>query len=297
MGISAIGPMIKTGVKTAGMAIKAHLPEICTYGGAAMTLGGTVWIGIVSKKANDIVAEARAELAAAKVIPDKKESKKAAKEAYKKATKALAKLYAGPTVLEVVGYGLIFEGHAMIQGQLAVVEAAYIALDKAYSGYRDRVRDEVGYDKEQQLFDGKVYDEYGNLLRDYGGPATPYTIFFAKWMPNGKINPLWNDDPLETLARLRRVEQKLADQFAKDGGLFLNRINHHLYQPKTKEGQIFGVKKMNDGDIFTLNIPSVTDPSIADFLRGEDEGLVLTVGTVAPMLDILPSQSDVNEEE
>lgn len=300
MNFNTIKMGMRATTKGAELFLKKYGPDICTYGGTALTIGGTVWIGVVSRKAHTIVDDMKAalDLIAGKVEAheiDKKQARKESRSVYVDAFGKLGKLYGIPVAMEVVGYVMIFNGHAMLKNQAAILSAAYIALDKAYSEYRRRVEDVYGHEREQEIYTGHVSmtnpDDGTKYIEEYGTAAMPHLLIFTKYIDAAKKhkNRLWNDDPIECLANIRRIEADLDKQFHDDGYLFLNDIMKATIGHKCKEGQYLGmIYKPGEKEHFTFNIPDIADVQMENFMSGNEDGLELFIELDGPIMNRIP---------
>lgn len=160
-----------------------------------------------------------------KVYPEdnKKEIKKLQRQTFLK----LAKVYSVPVVLALASLTCLGTSYKFMKNRQIAIGAAYMTLENAFKGYRNRVKEAVGEEKEQEIFRDikdtiikkQVVDENGEVKeveeivrRAQSGGA--WELWFdagsLKWSNNGRTN-------YETLMNLQ-----------KEANITL-KINHSLF--------------------------------------------------------------------
>jgi hypothetical protein len=180
---------------------------------------------------------------------------------YGKSAVKLGKLY-GPAL--VVGGLSIFAltgSHVQLTKRNTALTLTLVSALQAFNEYRERVRQEVGEEKEKEIYTKGMYAS--RIALGEGEPAeirpaeveslSTYARMF-EW-----TNPNWYEDP--NLNRgFVEVAQNHADHMLKARGhYFLNDAYDSLGLPRTREGSIVGWAKNGNGDgyvefsVFELN--------------------------------------------
>lgn len=194
-----------------------------------------------------------------------------------------AKLYAPAVGLGIVSVGLLTGSHVTLSRRNVALTAAYAAVEESFSKYRDRVRDEVGEEKEREYYRGvqemEIHDtkkgkvDKKKYINPGGGPPSPYARFFDDHNAN------WDQRPEVNLLFLR-AQQNYANQLLQSRGhVLLNDIYDALGMDRTEAGCVVGwVKggkdKDSDGYIDFGIFDSKALDRFYDFIHG-DEGIWL----------------------
>lgn len=156
---------------------------------------------------------------------------------YTKATVKLGKLYAPAVIFGVVSTGLLAGSHVQLTRRNAALLGAYAALNEAYEHYRQRVREEIGDEKEREIY----YDirskqlESGELVTTVD--PTKHSIY-ARFFDEYSIH--WEKDP-ELNKLFVQCQQNFANQLLlTKGHLFLNEVYDMLGIERSGAGQVVG---------------------------------------------------------
>jgi hypothetical protein len=177
---------------------------------------------------------------------------------YLRAGYSLAKLYGPAILVGAASVACLTKSHSILNGRNAALTAAYAGLDKAFSNYRERVGDEVGVERERELYAGGSYQT--ELIRDPDGTGedavevvrfvpdtnrySPYARFFDE------TNPNWSRDRGYNLIFLR-AQQSYANQMLQARGhIFLNEVYDNLGFDHSSAGAVVGWVLNKNGDNF-----------------------------------------------
>jgi hypothetical protein len=114
---------------------------------------------------------------------------------------SIGKLYAPTVIVGVISIGCLTGAHVVLNRRNVALTAAYAGLEKAYQGYRDRVREEYGEDTELALHHGTRQEEV--MVETTNGPKkqvktvvdgtrSVYAKFFDQFNPNYQKQPEYN---------------------------------------------------------------------------------------------------------
>lgn len=154
---------------------------------------------------------------------------------------AVGKLYLPATVLGAIAVACLTGSHVQLSRRNAASVAAFTALSQAFDEYRDRVRQEIGEEKEKEIYRGastiEITDENGQKqLVPVVSPSgrSIYSKCFDEFNQCWKNNAEMNRNFIET-------QEKYANHLLqREGFLFLNDAYKMLGFEATQLGQIVG---------------------------------------------------------
>jgi len=144
-------------------------------------------------------------------------------------------------IVGVISVAALTGSHVVLSRRNVSLTAAYAALMKAYDEYRDRVRDELGTDKELDVHRGitrqQITGDDGKTteIATYApGKSTMYSRIFDEFCPNWQKNNEMNRMYLEGM------ERHFNDLLIVRGHVFLNEIYDALGFDRSQAGQWVG---------------------------------------------------------
>ena len=167
----------------------------------------------------------------------------------KEATKTLAKIYCTPALIGSASILLLTSSHVQMTRRNATLTLAYGSLHQAYSEYRERVKNELGEEKEREIYHGvsveQVKNENGKLesIKNVDtSKLSPYARFFdqtsSNWQKNAEYNRLF----------LQGMQNFANNRLHAQGYLFLNEVYDMLGIERSLVGQIVGWAVGGEGD-------------------------------------------------
>jgi hypothetical protein len=278
---------------------KKNGPSIMTYvgvGGFVATVGlairATTKMDEVAPKLRQQVEEVK--LTALDEGTAKKEYSENLARVYFDIAKQAAKIY-GPTFATgTVSILLVLGGHGMMVKRQAQMAALYTAVDASYKAYRARVREELGAEKELDLYRRppmRAVDEIGEdgepvegsdttMIDPDGVNASPYARFFDESSVN------WRKTPEYNFMFLKSQEKWANDRLTAVGYLFLNEVYEALGLERSQTGQIVGwlKKKTGDNDGFvSFGIENIHDDNSRAFVNGYENVVMLDFNVDGPI--------------
>ena len=188
----------------------------------------------------------------------------------------LTKLYGPAVVCGVLSVGALVGSHNILNRRNAALAAAYGTLEKAFNGYRQRVRDAYGEKREQELYHDVLPceiedEETGKVVkRKVANGASPYAKFFDEFNKN------WESSPEYNFLFLKLQQQYANDRLNAHGHLFLNEVCGSLGLERTKEGAVVGWVKGNGDDYVDFGIfTRDNEQQVLDFMVGREKGIWL----------------------
>lgn len=297
---------LSQGVQRGLLVAKKISPDVLSYGGIAMTIGGGVLACRATLKAQDII---NARMQTIEVInqiwkeqqPDFKGPKHnlpkndegepipyTEKDFLQDKTKfitrmvlELGKVYLPAILVGGIGIAAILGGHDILKNRNAALMAAYTAVDKAFSTYRQRVKDEVGEEREADIRHA-IHEEVVTSVKPDGteglisGPVidpngiSEYARFFDE------SSSQWSREPEYNMAYLKCQQNYANDLLKSRGHIFLNEVYDMIGVPRSKAGTIVGWVISKDGDNFVdFGIYDPTNLAAREFVNGQERSILL----------------------
>lgn len=278
---------------------KAHSPTIMFAGGVIGVVATTVLACKATLKLDDVLEEAEDLRDKAQTLEhrDYSEKDRSRDLAFIKVQTALkvAKLYAPSVAVGVVSVAALTGSHVVLSKRNAAVMAAYSALDKGFREYRDRVRDEYGEEKEQELRYGVVTrtelveaDE-GSDVVEYKEIPKKMPSIYAKFFDDGSAS--WNRDPEYNHIFLMCQQNYANDLLHARGHIFLNEVYDMLGLPRTKAGAVVGWIVSKDGDNFVdFGIFDQGNKRSRMFVNGDERSILLDFNVDGVIYDLLKDE-------
>jgi hypothetical protein len=158
----------------------------------------------------------------------------------------IAKQYALPLAVGLASLGCFGGAHYILNKRNGVLLVAYGALDRAYSQYRKAVSDEVGEEREREIYHGVEAQESREKMANGTEKVTqvkgvrrannrsPYAVCFDEQ------SHLWTREPgmNEHILEIKRAQAN--DKFMTHGHLFLNEVYDLLGLPRSQQGAVVG---------------------------------------------------------
>lgn len=257
------------------VALKANSPKILFGLGIAGAIGGTVLACRATLKLHDVLDDIDAEVQGVKTdLANTKTYNKDLAYVYAKGGIEIVRLYGPAIIVGSVSVAALTGSHVQLTRRNAGLSMAYAAVTKAYDEYRLRVREEIGEERELELYTG-VYTE--EIIGEDGkkktvslvkpGQSSPYAVFFDSNNPNWKHNQEYNRIFLQ-------AQQSYANHLLNSRGhVFLNEIYDNLGFDHTVAGAVVGWVMGNGDNFIDFGIYDVSNADTIEF--GENADLLL----------------------
>lgn len=191
----------------------------------------------------------------------------------------------GPSVLfEIGAIGCIVYSQKILRERNAALGAALALSAKTFASYRERVKEKIGAEAEENLFYGReektieVVDEKGKKKKEKV-VVTDQTKSFS---PYGRVfdetSKQWTPDPEYNKMFLKAQQEYCNTVLRSKGFLYLNDVYKALGFKETKEGQVAGWiydEKNPNGDNFVdfgmydINVDGYHDDRTNDTISEE----------------------------
>lgn len=192
---------------------------------------------------------------------------------YLKGTGNIVKLYAPAIVLGGASIAALTGSHITLTRRNAALTAAYSALSASFDSYRDRVRKELGDEKELDVYHAvqleKMAGDGKTELVRMADPNkfSPYARFFDEHNPNWEKNPEYNRIFIQ-------CQQNYCNHLLHARGhVFLNEVYDTLGLPRSQAGQVVGWVLNQGGDNF-IDF-GIFEVGNSEFVNGWERSILL----------------------
>jgi hypothetical protein len=164
----------------------------------------------------------------------------------------IAKLYAPALIVGTASIACLTGSHVTLTRRNAALTAAYTSLFEAYKSYRERVREQVGEEKEREIYLGApvaIDKKSGDkIIKTTAGHNLSQ---YSRWFD--RSNPNWQKTAEYNRAYIDLQIFQLNDRLKARGHVFLNEVYDDLGLSHTSQGAIVGwtwpPREGCDGDI------------------------------------------------
>lgn len=251
---------IKTGAIIVKNKTVKHSPEILMVGGiisGVAAIGSAIYVSITKTPA--VIEDTKLTLDAIHEISEyvessndevsytEEERKKEIALTYIQTGRKLIRIYSLPFALEIVSVTSFLASNHILKKRNVALAAAAAALQKSYHDYRMRVRDEIGFEKEDAIFYGREIktieteqiDENGKTKKkkekvEVRSAKDPFTFCIDEsW--HG-----WDDDLDIVYGSLEAYQDYNNRLFHRIGQRTMNDVLDSLGLERTKIGQTHG---------------------------------------------------------
>lgn len=282
-------------VNRSGLKLQKHSPQILFYGGLVGVVATTVLSSRATLKAVPVIEEhkeARGNLDVKShdnyVTTD--EYTRIATQQYTVTVMSLAKLYAPTILVGGISIAALTKSHRQLTSRNTALTVAYTGLFKTFESYRNRVREQLGDEIDQQLMHGTVQqqleyeDKQGKTRTKEITALDPSSSAALTYMFDSNA-PSWCKDPGYNQAFLDNQQRWANIMLQKQGHLFLNEVYDMLHIPHTREGNILGwvFDDLGNNDMFV----ELGHHKDGEFMAGFKRDVMLEFNIHGPILDLI----------
>jgi hypothetical protein len=233
---------------SAGFALRRNAPTILTMTGVVGFCATTVLTARATKKALDRLPDVQKKITSARelVVTEggltERERQEALIRAYLEGAITMGKIYGPTLVTGATSIVCVLAGHNLLMKRNAAIAAAYSAMAASLKAYRARVAEEVGVDKERELYyeptPCEIVDDDGQVVYSVQSDLPPGASIYARWFD--ETNPNYTKTPEWNLVFLKQQETWFNQRLGAHGYVFLNEVYEALGIPRTQIGQVVG---------------------------------------------------------
>lgn len=270
---------------------KHNSPHIFFAAGVAGVLGGTFLACRATLKLEDTLDEIKEDVDAVKTrdrsaLMDDGETYESEYSrdlvyVYAKSTVKIGRLYGPAIAVTSLSIASLTGSHVQLTRRNAALSATLAAVSKAYDEYRARVREELGEERELDIYRGVREEEVevdGNkeLLRLTDPNAwSPYARIFDE------ANENWRKDADYNRMFIELQQSYVNQRLHAYGHVFLNEVYDRLGFERTTAGQFVGWVKDGDGDNF-IDF-GLYEATADDFRNGYERNIILDFNVDGPI--------------
>lgn len=201
----------------------------------------------------------------------------------------IVKLYAPAVAVGALTVVAFTSSHVILTRRNAALGAAYVAVDKSFKQYRDRVVGELGKDKDREFLFG-TFEEQIEVDTDDGkavktvkrlGGEGDDSAMYARCF--NKENKHWKYGSYYNFTFLQAQERYANERLNLHGYLSLNDVYKSLGFDPTKAGQIVGWTKSGGDGFVSFGIVE-NDPE-GNFSNGDTDDVWLDFNVQGNILD------------
>jgi Family of unknown function (DUF6353) len=252
------------------LTFKKNSPHIFFAAGVAGFVGTVYLSSRATLKLNTVLDEFNEDIENVKGKKDKKD----VAYVYGKGTGKLLKLYAPAALLGTASVMSLTGSHVILTRRNSALAGTLAIVTQAFDEYRERVKAELGDDKELDLrFDLKEIEieaaDGTKQLIKLGDPngLSPYARFFDEYSSN------WQKD-----AEYNRLYVQCQQNYANErleayGHVFLNDVYDWLGIERSRAGAVVGWLYNGDGDGY-IDF-GMFDVQNRDFINGDNRSILL----------------------
>lgn len=277
---------IKWLLKEIGTVIYNNRSNIEFVAGNIMVAVGT---GMIISKAEDAV-EVKHEIESLKKEieltdeADGWEDKERGKACFNVAKTAIAgytKAYGPGIAVEVGGLALMALSHATDRAEIASVSAALASTAMEFANYRQRVREELGDEKDEEFLIGKkevTVNDNGEVEKVSAAQIPDHSFLFDE------TNDNWDGRGFSNLEFLEDHERWLNDRLWREGVLWENDIRRDVGAPIDPKAESYGITAVDENgnrNYISFGIQRNTERAQA-FREGTEKSFLVILNNMEP---------------
>jgi hypothetical protein len=211
---------------------------------------------------------------------------------------AIAKLYLPTVSVGLFSAACILGSHGLMTKRNVALLAAYNLVAESFKGYRERVAEEVGVDKERHIRFGYKEDiktetvidpETGKKSKVKSSDLVKMDIIAEDYhrLFDKEHAGEWVDDPVTNGFTLRTQQNYWNDVLRVRGHVFLNEVFHSLGIKATTTGNIVGWVKGHGDNFIDFGFYNPSDAGKISFANGNTADVWLDFNVDGPILDMI----------
>lgn len=165
---------------------------------------------------------------------------------YLKGAVKIGKLYGPSAIVGVTAIGCLTGSHVQLAKRNAALTVTLTALSKAFDDYRLKIQEEIGEDREKEIYRGlsaQKMEGKKELVKVVDGDGfSIYARFFDS------SNPNWTNSSEYNRIFIKAQQNYANHLLAARGHVFLNDVYDQLGFERTSAGAVVGWVKNGDGD-------------------------------------------------
>jgi predicted transposase YbfD/YdcC len=264
--------------------MQKHAPQGMFVLGIAGTVVSTVLACRATLKLADTLDDIKKEMDSVPPLQGHRQHQKNMSIVYINGTYKLVKLYAPALIIGTASIGCLASSHVTLNRRNTSLTAAYSALQMSYEAYRDRVRKELGEEKELELYHAVEMEKLGkggevqDFPRADPNSWSPYAKFFDEYNKN------WKKSPEQNRMFVQCQQNYLNHLLHVRGHVFLNEAYDQLGIDRTSAGQVVGWVYGNGDNFIDFGL---FEAGSSMFINGFERSIILDFNVDGPIWDLL----------
>lgn len=262
------------------LVLEKNSPAILFGAGLAGMVGSTVLACRATLKLEEILDESKVDLRKVKTLEHREYSEQDREKdvsiVYARTTMKIARLYTPAVIVGTASVAALVQSHSILNRRNAALTAAYVALEKGFAEYRQRVVEKYGEEEDRNfrygtrevevIKDGKKK----TAVRVGEGEPSIYARFFDP------LSTEWSKEPEYNLIFLKCQQNYVNDLLRARGHVFLNEVYDKLGIPRSKAGSVVGWILIGDvKDNFIDFGVWDSEGTVRDFVNGREASILL----------------------
>lgn len=208
----------------------------------------------------------------------------------------LCKLYVTPATLATSSAILGFGAFTKMRGRYLGAVAAYNGVKFTFDKYRERVINNEGKEKDFEYMYGADYvvnsDQNNKETKEQHVDSivpglSQYAIIWDKYLPDGSVNPNWDENTNFNYMFLRTQEAIMNDLLQSRGHVFLNEVLEAIGYPHTQAGAVVGWVKGYGDDLIDFGLYNNETEKIKRFVNGNPNTIILDFNVDGVIYDLI----------
>jgi hypothetical protein len=284
---------------------RKHSPTILFGAGIVGMVGSTVLACHATLKLDEVLDQVERDVTAAKGVRNlhpeqysERDQKKDMAIIYTRGITGIVKLYAPAVLVGAAAVTCLTKSHNILQERNAALTAAYVAVDRAFKSYRERVVDRYGEDVDRELrYESEEVDiideETGKVISTVRVEPGEHGLY-ARWFDEENNN--WTRPPMEEYnwLFLRNQQNWANDMLQARGHVFLNEVYGMLGLSHTSAGAAVGWvydRNNENGDNFIDFGCWKQKDQPNEFFNGRENSILLDFNVDGPIWQLIDERN------
>jgi Family of unknown function (DUF6353) len=262
------------------LVLEKNSPQLLFGAGLVGMVGSTVLACRATLKLEEVLDEGKVNLHKAKTLEHREYTEQDKQRdisiIYVQTSMKVVRLYAPAIAVGSASVAALVQAHSILNRRNAALTAAYLALEKGFAEYRQRVVEKYGEEEDRNfrygtrevevIKDGKKKA----TVRVGEGEPSIYARFFDP------LSTEWSKEPEYNLIFLKCQQNYVNDLLRARGHVFLNEVYDKLGIPRSKAGSVVGWILIGDvRDNFIDFGVWDSEGTVRDFVNGREASILL----------------------
>lgn len=280
---------VSRAVATSLLKAKKNSPTMFFVGGVAGVVGATVLACRATLKLHETLDEVQKDLEEVRIPEDQEPTKDQVLDVayvYTKSAAKIGRLYGPSIIVGTLSIAALTGSHVTLVRRNAALSATVATISKAYDEYRHRVREEVGADRERELYnaidDRMVEKADGTKEIEKVVDVNRFSVY-SKIFDESNVN--FEKHPEYNRLFLQCQQNYWNHRLQAKGHVILNEVYESLGFEHTQAGAVVGWVLGPDGDNY-IDF-GLYDCFSSDFVNNKERAIVLDFNVDGVVFDLI----------